>query len=308
MTRQEQIYLLSERTALERMIAETPEEEIIDLRSLHARLDVVNGELAAHPTLDREPAKARLTFRGKPVIGSYGIFAEFGTTATKGFADAIALLAASVEAPLSPTGPIPNRTRNQLLITRTALGSFGFELEEHREEPLPPEEDSAVALALQKAQELFHGAAKGTDDELAEAANGQDPRALDALRSFLKRLADSEAVCAVKVGEKVFSFSDVGEVRRSLSRLGQENLHEEAKTFRGSFQGVLPKRRTFEFKVAETGEVIGGKIGIAIAEPGVINQHLDQATEVVLVETRAGQARPRYVLDKLPEWGVMPVT
>jgi hypothetical protein len=302
MNRHEANQLLAERSALERMIADTPADEVIDLRSLQARLDAVNRELEMQPQDTREPVKARLTFRGRPVVGSHGIFAEFGVTATKAFTDAIALLAASFETDLAATGPIPNRTQNQLLITSTAVGSFGFELEEHREDFLPPEEESALAQALNKAQELLHGAACGSDDELTEAASGQDPRAVAALRDFLKKLADNEAVCAVTVGEKAFSFSDVGEVQRSLTRLGKENLHEQPKSFSGAFQGALPKRRTFEFRVAGTGEVIAGKIGSTITEPGLINRHLEQPVDICLVETRVGQGRPRYVLNELPRW------
>jgi len=302
MNRQETNQFLSERSALKRMIADTPEDEIIDLRSLRARLDVVNRELEKQPLDTRLPVKARLTFRGRPVVGSHGIFAEFGVTATKAFTDAIALLAASFETDLAATGPIPNRTQNQLLITSTAVGSFGFELEEHREDLLPPVEDSALAQALNQMQELLHGSASGSDDELTDAASGQDPRAVAAVRDFLKKLADNEAVCAVTVGDKAFSFSDVGEVQRSLTRLGRENLHEQPKPFQGAFQGALPKRRTFEFKVASTGEVIAGKIGPSITEPSVINRHLEQQTDIRLIETRVGQGRPRYVLNQLPSW------
>ena len=302
MNRHEANQWLAERSALERMIADTPADEVIDLRSLRARLDVVNRELEKQPLDTREPVKARLTFRGRPVVGSHGIFAEFGVAATKAFTDAIALLAASFETDLAATGPIPNRTQNQLLITSTAVGSFGFELEEHREDLLPPEDESALAQALIKAQELLYGSAAGTDDELTDAASGQDPRAVAALRDFLKKLADNEAVCAVTVGDKAFSFSDVGEVQRSLTRLGRENLHEQPKPFTGAFQGVLPKRRTFEFRVAGTGEVIAGKIGPAITEPSAINRHLEQVVDIQLVETRVGQGRPRYVLNELPDW------
>jgi hypothetical protein len=302
MNRHEANQWLAERSALERMIADTPADEVIDLRSLRARLDVVNRKLDKQPLDTREPVKARLTFRGRPVVGSHGIFAEFGVTATKAFTDAIALLAASFETDLAATGPIPNRTQNQLLITSTAVGSFGFELEEHREDLLPPEDESALAQALIKAQELLYGSAAGSDDELTDAASGQDPRAVAALRDFLKKLADNEAVCAVTVGDKAFSFSDVGEVQRSLTRLGRENLHEQPKPFTGAFQGVLPKRRTFEFRVAGTGEVIAGKIGPAITEPSAINRHLEQTIDIRLIETRVGQGRPRYVLSELPNW------
>lgn len=302
MNRQEVHKLLSERSALERMIADTPAEEVIDLRSLRARLDVVKRELADQPLDVRLPAKVRLTFRGRPVVGSHGIFAEFGMAATKAFTDAVALLAASFETDLAASGPIPNRAQNQLLITSTALGSFGFELEEHRDGLLPLEDESPVAQALNLTQELLRGAAAGSDDELTDVASGQDTRAVSAMRDFLKKLIDNEAVCAVTIGDKVFSFSDVGQVERSLARLGQENLHEEPQPFSGAFQGALPKARTFEFKVTLTGDVIKGKIGPGVTDPTTINQHLGVSTEIQLIATRIGQGRPRYVLDQLPTW------
>ena len=302
MNRQEYNQLISERSALERMIADTPEEDVIDRGSLRARLDVVNGEIGEHTVDSRLPAKARLTFRGRPVVGSHGIFAEFGMAATKAFTDAVALLAASFEIDLAATGPIPNRSQNQLLITSTAVGSFGFELEEHHEDLLPPEEDSVVAQALTKMQELLRGAAAGSDDELTDAATGQDPRAVAAVRAFLKTLFDSEAVCGVAVGEKIFSFQDVGAVRRSYDRLGQENLHEEPQDLSGEFQGALPKRRNFEFKIEASGEVISGKIGAGVPDPSAINRHLYQPIKIQLVATRIGQGRPRYVLNELPAW------
>jgi hypothetical protein len=175
-------------------------------------------------------------------------------------------------------------------------------LEEHREQELPLEEASPVAQALKQAQALMRGAAAGSDDELTDAASGQDPRAIAAMREFLNKLIDNEAVCAVSVGDQTFGFSDVGEVQRSLARLGQDNLHEEPKSFRGAFQGALPKRRTFEFKDAATGEVIAGKIGLNISEPAAINRHLEKLTEIQLIATRVGQGRPRYVLNELPHW------
>lgn len=132
MNRGEYLQLLGEKTAVERMIAETPEEGAIDRASLSARLENVEEALAQAKPDEREPARVRLTFKGRPVIGSHGIFAEFGMKAVNGFAESVTAMAASLIAPLAAMGPIPNRGQHQLLITNTALGSFGFELEEHR--------------------------------------------------------------------------------------------------------------------------------------------------------------------------------
>lgn len=302
MNRAEYQSLLSERSSLERMIAETPPDEVIDLRSLQVRLEIVNSQLVDQPQESRLPAQAKLTFRGQPVVGSHGIFAEFGMAATKAFTDAVALLAASFERELLATGPIPNREQNQLLITNTALGSFGFQLEEYREGLLPPSDESPVALALKETQELLQSAALGSDDELTDSASGQDPRALAAVRVFLKTLFDNEAVCALAIGEKTFAFSDVGEVQRSWTRLAQDNLHTDPKTLEGAFEGALPTRKSFEFKVAATGEVISGKVASGVSDVAVINKHLYETVTIQLLATRVGQGKPRYVLNQLPTW------
>ncbi len=41
-------------------------------------------------------------------------------------------MVAALNGSLSMTGPIPNREQHPLLITGTAIGSFGFELEEYQ--------------------------------------------------------------------------------------------------------------------------------------------------------------------------------
>ncbi len=302
MNRSEYNQLLAERSALQGLIAETPVEEAVDLGSLQARLESVNLLLAARPADWRLPIKACLTFRGRPVVGSHGIFAEFGMTATKAFTDTVLMQAAAFDVALAPMGPIPNRRQNQMLITRTAVGSFGFELEEYRDNVLPLEEESTLAQALFQTQELLQSAASGSDDELTDAAFGKDERVVAAARTFLKTLIDNEAVCGIAVQDKVFHFSDVGEVRRSWARLDQNNLHEQPESLEGVFEGTLPKRRTFEFRVTDTSEVITGKIGPGVVAPAEINQHLYQNTLIGVIATRVGQGHARYVLNRLPDW------
>jgi hypothetical protein len=242
------------------------------------------------------PTRARLTFRGRPVVGNHGIFAEFGTAAVSKFADAIAALAASLEGPLGARGTIPNRESNRMLITGTALGSFGFELEELvRPDELPFPDGSPVEEAISQARSFLE-ATLGSDDDLAEAASGTDPRAVAFLRDFLKMMADQEALCALEFGGKEFRFSDVGQVRQSVERLRQDNIHEAEEAIEGFFQGVLPTRRTFEFKVANTDDVIVGKVGGSISNAGEINHVLDRPVRISVHVTRVGNGRPRYRL------------
>ncbi len=302
MNRGERQLLLSERTTLEGFLTEIPVEDVLDRGSVEGRLRKVNALLAQCPDDTRQPARARLTFRGKPVVDSYGIFADFGARATQAFSDTVAKVAASLEGPLASMGPVPNKAQNQLLITSTALGSFGFELEEHREGPMLIDDGSAVADAVAATQTLLK-ATTGDDDSLADAAAGMEPRAITAARSFLQLLADNEAVCALEFGDQRFSFSSVAEVRRSADRLAQGNLHEEQAQLQGEFQGVLPKSRTFEFKLSGSNEVIKGKVGPGITDPDALNRLLHNPMTITVAATRVGDGRPRFVLNTQPAEG-----
>jgi hypothetical protein len=301
MNRSDHLHLLGEQAALERMLAETPEEDVLDRSGLIARLKRLAEQIAQTPSEEREPARVRLTFKGRPVIGGHGVFVEFGMKAVNSFVESVVTMAASLTGPLAAMGPIPNRDQHQLLITSTAVGSFGFELEEHSTEQLSVVEPSAVAQALDRTQRLLRGTL-GNDEDLADSAAEVDRRALEKVRGFLQTLADHEAVCAVQLGESMVAFSDVGQVRTSLDRLSQENLREEHGELRGELQGVLPRARAFEFKLADSDQVVRGKIGPAITDPDALNAKLHRPARIKVIVTRVGTGRPRYVLMEPPEY------
>ena len=288
MNRTDYLHLLSERETVRALLADTPEEDVIDRYSLEGRLASIDSAIAQATINESEPARARLTFNGRPVIGSHGIFADFGMRAVSSFTEAVASLAASLVAPLAASGPIPNREQYQLLITNTALGSFGFELEEFRSGQLPLGQASQVAQALERTQILLNSTL-GNDDELADAVSETDPRALEKVRGFLQVLADSDAVCTLQWNERSVRFSNVNQVRSSLERLSQDNLQEEERTLAGVFLGVLPKSRAFEFCLAGQDEVIRGKVAAAVQGIEEINRHEQQPVTIRVMETRVGK-------------------
>jgi hypothetical protein len=302
MNRQDQLQLRSESLALRQMIADIPEQNVLDRGSLISRLEEIDQTLAGTAVDERNPLRARLTFNGRPVVGTYGIFADFGAKAVNYFNEAIAAVSASLAGGLAAKGPIPHRDIHQLLITNAAFGSFGFELEEYRTAPLPNEEQTTLELAIERTQNLLQGSVNRDDDFLADSAAELDQRAIDKVRDFVGILAENEAVCALQVRDRVFRFTDVGQVRRSLERISPENLHEEEQTLQGEFQGILPKRRTFEFYVRDTQDVIVGKAATAVGDADAINEHLHQATRIQVLVTRVGSGRPRYRLLAMPEW------
>ena len=301
MNNEDRQHLLAERTFLQRLLAKTPATAWLTRMSDEARLRKVEAQLAALPADERTPARARLTFDGVPVIRSHGIFADFGMKAVSSFTEAVASVAASLSAPLAAMGPIPNRDQNQLLITSTAVGSFGFELEEYRAEQLALVEASPVATALERTQALLQSTL-GNDDDLADIASETDPRALDKVRTFLKVLADNSAVCALQYGGSGVRFTDVGQVSRSLARLAADNLHESEEQLRGVFVGVLPNSRSFEFRLASDGQIIRGKVSPRVQNVDAINDHLHSAVQIDVTRTQVGNGRPRYLMTQMPQW------
>lgn len=294
--------LLAEESTLRRLLSQLGPDDVLESSGLEARLADIRQQLDSTASPRSEPARARLTFRGGPVVGSHGILADFGTRATGAFSDAVTKIAAALAGPLSAKGPIPNRDECQLLITGTAVGSFGFEFEESPTIGRLDFGDESLAAAAFDFTRVFLESTKGSDDDLADSAAETDPRAVDALRSFLQILATSKAVCAFEFRNQRFNYRDVDEVNRAVDRLSHENLREETRMLTGEFEGVLPKSRTFEFRVHENDEIIRGKLGPAIDDAGSLNKHLNESVQIQVQTTRVRNGKPRYLLISPPEW------
>lgn len=287
--------LLSEIRELQQLLSETPTAAIIQRLSLESRLK------SAHQALEQEsltpkPSRARLTFRGRPIVGSHGIAADFGGKAASAFADAFAAVVAGLNESLHFMGPIPDREKNQLLITGTAIGSFGFEFELPTGSLFPEQEKTEEAF--QKMQSLLEASATGSDDDLGELVDAIHPRAVKKISEFLGLLSQNQAWCGVEFKHKVFRFEGLEQLMGSAGRLGEENIKEEQKTYQGQFVGVLPNSRSFEFQT--TDELIKGKIGSSIEDPDVIiRDWLKQNINITLDIIQVGQGRPRFTLNSL---------
>ena len=296
-------FLQAERATLEALLTQLPASSVIERQGLEFRKRKVEEALASPEAPDRQPAQLRLTFRGKPIAGSYGIFADFGATAVRAFSDAVAAIGASRNTSIGSRGKLPNRENYRLLITDTASGSFGFELQEARQDDAFAEprrlelfhEPSPVESAVDLTMSILE-ATVDTDEKLTETIADTHPRALNALRGFLKQMADHEAVCALEFKGHVFRFADVGQVRQSGTRLSQDHLFEEELNISGRFRGALLARREFEFRSEENGEVISGTIDTSIKDADAINGILERPAKIRVHARRVGSARARYVL------------
>ena len=294
--------IASEIGELENLLAAIPEGNVIERMSLESRLESARAALAALPQQMIAP-KARLTFRGKPVFGSHGIAADFGGKAAGAFSDAFAAVAAGLSESLRDMGPIPNRDKNQLVITSTAIGSFGFEFELPAPDPssLFPETEKAQE-AMAKIEALFRLAAEATDDEVAEVIEEVHPRAVKKVYEFLDLLVQQQAWCGLEFADRFFRYADYEQIKASSERLKADNIQEREETYRGEIQGVLPTGRTFEFRLADQEGLIKGKVDLAIADPDVLNREwLHKPVTVKLNVMQVGQGRPRFTLMTLDD-------
>jgi len=290
----------SEIKELESLLADIPEENAIERMGLEARLATARAAIA-DVSEDRSGAKARLVFRGRPVFGSHGIAADFAAKAAGAFTDAVAVAAAGIADNLKYMGPIPDKQKNQLLITGTAIGSFGFEFEIPKSDNKELfEEPGGAEIALEKVQQLFQLATEGSDDEVAELVDDIHPRAVKKAVDFLEYIAGQDAWCGLEFRGHLFRFQGIDQLQRSVDRLREDNIHEEKTTFSGEFQGVLPDNRTFEFKLSDEKTIIRGKVGPDIGDADIINREfLHVLVTIQLHVIRVGQGRPRFTLQSM---------
>jgi hypothetical protein len=309
MNQEEYIALASEVNELETILSQIPAERVIDRMSFEARLNNAK-EAIARINPRHLPKKARLTFRGNPIFGSYGIAAEFASKASSSFTEAFAAIVASISENLRYMGPIPDKQKNQLIITGTAIGSFGFEYELPSENAgsdptqleINYEGTNNTEVAMQKMEDLFRVASEGDDDQLSELVDEIHPRAVKKVAEFLTYISDQEAWCGLDFDESSFRFSGSNQVRNSAQRLNADNIRDTTEEFTGRFDGTLPTSRTFEFKPVDQKGILRGKIGPDIEDSHVINRdYLGKMVRVTLNVIQVGQGRPRYTLAKLED-------
>lgn len=288
--------LSSEIRELKQLLEGLPQTSVIQRISLESRLKSVLHAFEQEATIPK-PSRARLTFRGRPVVGSRGIAADFGGKASNAFADAFSAVVAGLNESLQLMGPIPDRAKSQLLITGTAIGSFGFELELPVAGLFPDEEKADEAL--QKMQSLFEASAMGSDDDVAELVDAIHPRAVKKISEFLGILLQYQAWCGLEFKNKIFRFENIDQLIKSADRLEEGNIKADQKMYQGMFVGVLPNGRSFEFQTPN--ELLKGKIGLSIEDPDVIiSEWLKRSANVTLDVVQVGNGRPRYTLNTLP--------
>ncbi len=305
MNKQNHLYLVGERTALRRMIEETPAEDVIDRGALVARLEEVEEELAAATIDEREPVRVSLTFSGEPVEGSRSIDAQFGGKAVSLFTEAVALTAASFSTgeQLQPGGPIPGARDRRLRIIGAAVGSFGFELElPPPETPLPAGVPDPEAEALAATLTTLSRALAGDEEGLSESLSTIDLRATRKLGEFVTLSLNRRALFSVRFEGRRLVVPDHAATSRAAAALRPDDVKQQTVTFRATLTGLRPSKPDFECTREGGGEVLLGSIDRRADIPR-IQALLGQSAPFRFRETRVRAAQARYVLLGVAEPG-----
>ncbi|MDR2438809.1 MAG: hypothetical protein LBE12_05485 [Planctomycetaceae bacterium] len=288
--------LVSEIHELEQILSTFPVDRVIDRMSFEARLKSVKEELLQLPQQEKKTS-VRLTFKGKPVLASHGIEADFGSKAAALFSDAFSMVMSDANRILSDCGPIPGKETKPLFITGIVIGSFGFEFElPPKDQYLFPDLDPSEST-IKKIEKLFRLATEGSDDDIAELVVDTQHRTIAKVHEFLNFMVQQEAWCGLEFDNIFFQFTDLEQIKKAESRLSDNNINENSKSYKGEFQDILPKNRTFEFKLASQDNVIRGKIDHAIDDPDILNRnwlHRPVTTQFHVIQV--GQGHPRYTL------------
>lgn len=305
MNRDDYLFVVSERDAILTLLNETSDDDVIGRMSLESRLYELNEQLSNIVIDDHPPVKATLTFKGGPVLGTYGIAANFGAKIVNAFNDAISHVASSFSGKLPAQGKIPNVDNNLLMITGTAKGSFGFTLEEFRpDSPLLFDEESSVLKAINQTHSILEMSLKGDDDGLAEAINDLDDRALDKIRGFVQILIDNRTTFTLKHNNSALIANNINDIERAAFKLSRDSVKEELKQFEVIFLGALPHKRQCEFVMSddESKSIFIAKISNFIDNPDVINDHRGKKALAKFLCTQVGNGKPKYSLRELPTW------
>lgn len=221
-----------------------------------ARLERELSELSK--AVEQSPAGVALFFGGRPVVGSQGIKASFGTQAIGQFQKLVSQRYAAAEnGPLSPRGRVPMSEDTQLLVTDIVRGSFGFVLQANE-----PAHGSDVVLkdVVNEVADTLSRMAAADDALFDEAAAGVDNRQLGALKEFFKLLDDEGASLRVVEGERDFELT-VQAVQRARQRAEALAIEDRVETLQGEIIGWAEYSLRFELRLHADRSVVTGTVG-----------------------------------------------
>jgi hypothetical protein len=300
---------LADLAAIESVLADRNEAtDPVGWRQFSRRKEQLERELSDLTDAYSSAAGVGVFFGGRPVVGSRGVVADFGTKAIEQFQAVVSSTFAALEGRIGARGPLPQKERTQLYITDVARGSFGFILEEADSGQLV---DTSLKYVVDSAVDLIYRVASPDEAAFDSATEAVDERVLGALQVFFKTLDDAGATVRLVEEQRDFTLQrDAVELARA--RTETLTLTEHDVTMRGTIY-VLPDSRRFELH-SEGGETLKGTIapqclqaltdGGPEVRPGVIGSVRSVALRVREIKARGRDPRKSYLLTAVDDWSI----
>ena len=194
-------------------------------------------------------------FGGRPVIGSYGIQAEFGAKAIGEFQTLVSSAFAASDGPLGARGPVPHSDRAQLLLTDVTRGSFGFILQQSDDAQLF---ETATKGVLSGVLDLIFRVASPDQETFESITEEVDSRVLGGLRTFFRLLDEAGATLRIVEDRREFTLQR-DEIVLAHERTEDVTFDEREGQATGAIY-ILPSSRRFELHQLEGGEVLRGTV------------------------------------------------
>jgi hypothetical protein len=265
----------------------------------------LRGKLAAMPQLIAQaPAGVALFFGGRPVVGSQGIHAEFGSKILDRFQKIVSERYASEElGPLSTRGRVPLKDDTHLLITDVVRGSFGFVLQAAQDDSSDAS-DTSLKTVVDKVASTISRVAAQDDMLFDEAASEIDERQKNSLSEFFKLLDGEGATMRIVEGERDFEL-DQASVQRARSRVEGLQIKEDIQTLSGQIVGWSDVSAKFELKLHDSLAIVQGTVSRAelerVESEGLEPYHKHLRVSVKVREVTAKNRLPKlsYTLTSL---------
>jgi hypothetical protein len=260
MLKLERDHLAAQLAALTHLLQTLPANDYLGRMGFESRRADLQRQLEALGEAGERRAHVALYFGGDPVIGSYGVQAEFGTKVIGKFQDVLTKVWGTLDgAQLQQMGPIKDKDVSQLHIISVVHGSFGFVLEE-LEGQIEPMFQSPLSQAADRVAEYITNFAGENEATFSQMIDVLNPRVFQSIREFFGFIYKDKATFRMVEGELDQRFDRIA-VERAWNRAEASNVTEDRMHVTGRLLGVIPMKRRFELESSETGTVIEGKVG-----------------------------------------------
>ncbi len=277
-----------------------PDEDPIEHFQFTHRVRELEARLAVLPSaIEAAPAAIALFFGGRPVVGSHGIKANFGTKAVGHFQKLVSQRFASDEqGPLASRGRVPLAEETQLLVTDVVRGSFGFVLEAAADLA-----DSRVSLkvVIDEVADTLSRMAAPDDALFDEACAIVDDRQLGTLKEFFKLLDDEGASLRLVEGERDFEL-DGAAVSRARNRVEGLSIEDRNDAFTGQIVGWTQYSHRFELQLHDDSTVVVGLVARDVMDRAIqeslnpLNRHFRVSLKIREVRARNRPPKLAYTL------------